>query len=279
MLESLSYSVSGALPDRSRYSVSYSASKWTPDPEDLQLDEAIASFAKLGFGQPMPFERSSQSQRYLDNGHYGDLSRHRPRPIEPETDYCESLNSSSSRRTAYQEPKHDTIEYVPSSRNTHIDNRQPDMRFRDRQRKNSRYQYPSTSTDPVYVPTAESRGGGTYSTYQHLRPSYSHTINHERSLIPHQAHHADYDDIEPSDSISQISSVPASYVDSRPRTSTKHDHHRQHTCVPKEGRRGRTRRREDVYGVPSTTTTTVLRNEQGMGTAAGYQTRVISPFD
>ncbi|KXT05054.1 hypothetical protein AC579_7733 [Pseudocercospora musae] len=248
MLETLSYSVSGAMPGRSRYSVSYSASKWSPDAQDLPIDVAIASFAKFGlvrshasFVDSISHHRSPERRIHeYPPGDTGDLRRSKQPSyintyVEPQYDY-ESIASS---RGAAHRPSPSAIEY----------------------------HYPSASRRESVINVGRASHHGGPKSYMSRHSSSSHPCS-QRALVPYNSHYAmeeEDNDLAPSDSISQMS-------------TSRHQYHH----APREERRGRTRRRENRSGhVDSSMVsgTSIKHGGAGGMSGAGYQTRILTPFD
>ena len=203
MFQTTSFQRSGYLPDKSHYSYSCSTAFWRPPPEDMRIDQLLDEMASMDLGrqlqQPLPYTPIADSQGPMieildddyDDRQYAGMLR------DGRTQYAGSTSSvASSSRTA-------------------------------RPGGGRAITYPAPS-QVRYAPAPQS--------------TYTRTSNNNRqtkqadewAMIRHpttQQQQQYYDDVGPSDSISQVSTSSRSRYaphreERRGRTRTRGEHHR-----------------------------------------------------
>lgn len=236
MFQTTSFQRSGYLPDKSHYSYSCSTAFWRPPPEDMRIDQLLEEMASMDLGrqlqQPLPYTPIADSQGPMieildddyDDGQYPGMLR------DGRTQYAGSASSVASSRTA-------------------------------RPGGNGRraITYPAPSPSQVrYAPAPQS----TYS-----RTSRQNRQADEWAMIRHpstQQQQQYYDDVGPSDSISQVSTS----------SRTRYVPHR-------EERRGRTRTRGEQRWAPSSVVSKGYNVAERPAPVPGghFETRLITPHD
>lgn len=280
MFRSIDLSYSEQRPDRSRYAYNISASYYTPAPVDIELDNAIANFAALGLngvaGMTGPMGHSSNSgflgDPYSQPGNGGRV--HDP----PYAGYyagrmADSYCGQGSIAPRMQPSPVKAIDYpgsvlnAPSNIDGYGGSRVSSSRHHKFSSKSqtggaSRYYPPFQQVDEVNNAKAMVK----YATSKKSKSNSKSKPEHP-SAAAGGADWDDYDDVEPEDSISQVSSRMSSrYADER-------------AYEP----RVRTRRRRDG-SVMSRSTVVPGRGEYPMGGGSNggggefYYTKEVTPW-
>lgn len=280
MYRSIDLAVSEQRPDHSRYAYNISASYFTPAPADVELDKAIAGFAALGLngvagmtgplgqssdarylGDPYSEPRNNEGRVYdrpypgsyagsMADGYYGQGSiapPMRPSPIKA-IDYPRSMINGPSKIDGYGGSR------VSSSRHHHSS-------------RKSRHGGSSTAGSQYYQdlqPVDEFNNTKAMVKYATGKKSKSKSKRKRFDPAAGDGAWDVYDDVEPEDSISQVSS----------RMSSRYGGEGYEPS-------GRTRRRDG--SVVSRSTVVPGRGQYSMGGGGGageefYYTREVTPW-